>query len=82
MNAQLEFMDFPPEQKRSQYELVERVMRTGYWWSLIGIRAAIHGRASEASISARLREMRQRGWVVERRPSGKRGVYEYKATRP
>lgn len=82
MNAQLEFMDFPPEHKRTQYEMVERVMRTGMPWTLVGIRAAIHGRASEASISARLRGIRKKGWVITRRAGRSRGMFEYMATRP
>jgi hypothetical protein len=72
----------PPEVKLTQYQMVERVMRTGFWWSLPGIRAALHGRAMEAAISARLREMRAKGWLVERRATAKRGLYEYRCTRP
>ena len=78
----MELSLFPPEHKRTQYEMVERVMRTGMPWTLVGIRAAIHGRASEASISARLREMRKKGWVITRRAGRSRGMFEYIASKP
>ena len=81
MNAEMMLPAMPPETKLRQYDLVERVMRTGMFWTLAGIRAAIHGKASEASISARLRQMRKNGWVIERRKGRSPGMFEYKATR-
>jgi len=66
------------EQVRRQRTLVERVreiMVQGHWWSLGGIVAMLKSRgveASDASVSARLRDLRKPkygGYTVERRKS-------------
>lgn len=54
------------------------------WWTLGEIVAHVGG--SEASVSARLRDLRKKqfgGFIVERRRRGeaKRGLFEYRVTR-
>jgi hypothetical protein len=60
---------------------VERFMGSGRWHTLSEIQTACGG--SEASCSARLRDMRGAGWNVERRARGERarGLFEYRCTR-
>ena len=61
-------------------------VKGGKWWTLSGLREALrHGGvgASEAGISARLRELRAEGLTVERRKvHGARGLWEYRVTQP
>lgn len=63
---------------------VQQLMSDGRWRTLQQIRSAVGG--SEASISARLRDLRKSRWgafVVERRRRGdpKRGIFEYSVRR-
>ncbi len=61
-----------------QQRLVEAFMLRGGWHTLAEIAAAIH--APEASVSARLRTMRQRGFTVYReRITSRGGTYKYRA---
>jgi len=65
---------------RTQYERVEALMADGQWRTLRDITAATG--APEASASARLRDMRRAGWVVEeRRVEGAPGLHIYRAGR-
>lgn len=66
------------------------IMSGGAWMTLAEISAAIDEaylgeiHAPEASVSARLRDMRNKlGWLVHRRRRGdpKRGLWEYRAQR-
>jgi hypothetical protein len=56
-------------------------LRTGCWCTLGELQVRI-GKGSEAGISARLRELRKLGFVVERRRRphvpGERGLFEYR----
>lgn len=71
----------------SQQNQVEALMADGYWWTLANIRAMLRHRHpgtqhGEASISARLRDMRRRGWNVERqRARAGGGLFLYRATK-
>jgi biotin operon repressor len=64
---------------RSQLERVRR-FTTGhadYWYTLAEIAEELN--YPEASISARLRDLRKRGYPVERRRvTGQRGLWEYR----
>lgn len=53
---------------------------TGRWVTLAELSAACNG--AEASVSARLRDLRKRGWEVERRKTDRPGIFEYRAARP
>ena len=71
-----EHKPFSP-QLRAVYDVLQREG----WWTLGDIRAACVARGqgiSEASVSARLRELRGRGYVIDRAPSGRRGIYLYR----
>ncbi len=60
---------------------VWQAMRKGNWWTLAMLAAAVQ--APEASISARLRDLRKPqfgGHVVERRRVADGGLYEYRLT--
>ncbi len=59
----------------SQLDRVEALMADGAWRSLSGIRERCGG--GEASISARLRDLRKLGKTVERRHV-KGGLWEYR----
>lgn len=68
------------ERLGAQYIRVRDIMADGCWRSLGEIRAATD--YPEASISARLRDMRRGGFVVQRRRRlGVGGTYEYRALR-
>jgi hypothetical protein len=75
------------ERLTTQQHQVEAVMADGYWRTLANICAELLRRQpgtkhGEASISARLRDMRRRGWKVERertRPGS--GLYQYRAVK-
>ena len=75
------------ERLTSQQHQVEAVMADGYWRTLANICAELRRRhpgskCGEASISARLRDMRRREWKVERertRPGS--GLYQYRAVK-
>ena len=73
---------FEPEKDgdrlESQYCRVRDLMNDGQWRTLGEIRAATNH--PEASISARLRDMRRGGFKVERRRrDGVGGTFEYQA---
>lgn len=61
-----------------QLEAVRAFMEGRGWQTLAGIREATG--FPEASISARLRELRAEGYVVERRREG-RGLWRYRVSR-
>ncbi len=72
----------PADRKRlaAQYLKVEAVMADSEWWTLSDL--ADYTGHPEASVSARLREMRRKGWTVDRRrhrPGS--GTWEYRAWR-
>lgn len=57
------------------------VMQDGQWRTFRQIQDSLSVHASEASISARLRELRSLGHQIDRRqkPSGPKGLHEYRA---
>jgi hypothetical protein len=75
------------ERLTSQQTQVDAVMADGFWRTLPNICTELRRRHpgskhGEASISARLRDMRRRGWKVERertRPGS--GLYQYRAVK-
>ena len=75
------------ERLTTQQAQVEAVMADGFWRTLPNICTELRRRHpgskhGEASISARLRDMRRRGWKVERertRPGS--GLYQYRAVK-
>lgn len=91
MTEQLSFLTptfdgvtFEPEHDQARLETqlvrVRKFMITGGWRTLREIAKATGG--TEASVSARLRDLRKSkfgAWTVERRPRGerKRGLWEY-----
>ena len=86
-SVQLEFPE-PAKAKRklTQTEMVECVMSDGQWRTFAMIQDALWQRygvfASEAGISARLRDLRKRGYTVDSRPVAKgRKLYEYRVTK-
>lgn len=56
---------------------VADAMGSGDWWSLQSLAHATRG--SEASVSARLRDLRKRGHVIEKRYAH-RGLWLYRMT--
>ena len=56
---------------------VTAAMSDGQWWTLRGL--AAYTRGSEASVSARLRDLRKRGHVIEKRYVH-RGLWLYRMT--
>lgn len=76
----------PRRRKLSQLDAVERLMGDGKWRTFAIIKALLFAceiHSSEAGISARLRDLRnKRGYTVESRPVAKgRKLYEYRVTR-
>ena len=75
------------ERLTTQQHQVEAVMADGYWRTLANICSELRRRNpsnkhGEASISARLRDMRRRGWKVERqrtRPGS--GLFQSRAVK-
>jgi hypothetical protein len=63
----------------AQYLRVRDLMRDGVWRTLEGISAATGD--PQASISARLRDMRRNGFTVERRYIAN-GLWEYRMVKP
>lgn len=59
---------------------VESYMRDGKWATLAEI--SYQCRGAEASVSARLRDLRRKGYVVERERTEQPGVFRYRAVRP
>ena len=83
---QLEFPEPAKRRKLTQTDLVERVMSDGQWRTFGMIQTALWQRyevlASEAGISARLRDLRKRGMTVDVRPvARKRKLFEYRVTK-
>jgi hypothetical protein len=78
----------PPDAQRrpSQSDRVEAIMCEGYWRTLPGLAIELKRRFgqrySETSISARLRELRRKGYQVhcERTVPGS-GLYKYRAVK-
>jgi hypothetical protein len=73
--------DCPPEkldtsQWGSQLKSVYEVTKDGRWRSLAEI--AFHAKAPEASVSARLRDLRRKGLDVQKRKAREGGLYEYR----
>lgn len=67
----------------TQLEAVRDVTHQGSWWTLAELKAEMNIRlgvyASEAGISARLRDLRKMGMIVDRQlVKGHRGLYEYR----
>jgi hypothetical protein len=69
------------ERLSQQYERVVEAVKDGEWWTLAALAKAVG--SPEASVSARLRDMRRDAWIVERRrvPGGN-GLHEYRALSP
>ena len=87
MQMEFEGITFDPklDGKRltSQLECVKALMLTGRWWTLSELVEALPMRASEAGVSARLRDLRKTkfgSYNVERRRRGdpKNGLWEYR----
>jgi hypothetical protein len=64
----------------AQYMRVFELMQDSQWRTLAEIEAITHD--PQASISARLREIRHNSYIVDRRRRGdpKRGLHEYRVT--
>lgn len=68
---------------RTQLQRVVAEMKSGQWTTLAALAHHLRRRHPgthfpEASLSARLRDMRRCGWSVERRPL-RNGLFEYRA---
>ena len=63
---------------RTQYRAVRGLMIDGHWRTLREISDAL--KAPEASVSARLRDLRKNGYDVQRQRRGdpKKGLHEYR----
>lgn len=68
-----------PKREAEQYNLVKKLMQDGQWRTLRGIKKLLP-QYDTPSISARLRDMRKDGFIVDRRKAGP-GLFEYQATR-
>lgn len=66
---------------KGQLERVRALMLDGEWRSLPQIRAALGNRDSEAGLSARLRQLRSCGYLVERRRRTN-ALHEYRVVPP
>ena len=62
----------------NQLAVVERIMADQAWHTLAGVAAIAD--APEASVSARIRDLRRNGYVVDRRKRQGTNQYEYRAT--
>lgn len=74
-------LDF--ERLDTQLAAVFRIMRDGQWRTITEIRFAIQSAASEAGISARLRDLRKPQFgshtvARQRRGDGRTGTFEYR----
>ena len=91
--TQLDLMDDDPRGARkriraamdkvyptSQTEMVGRIMSDGRWWTPRQLRGAVLARYNEDSeaITARIRELRQRGVTVESRKVKGQKCHEYR----
>ena len=65
---------------RSQTEMVGRIMSDGHWWSPRGLRQTLMRRydVDAEAITARIRELRQRGVTVESRKVPGQKCHEYR----
>ena len=72
----------PTAQMAAQLLKVYVVMRQGRWMTLAEI--AYHAKTPEASASARLRDLRKKGFVISKRkaPDGKLYVYQLSGQLP
>jgi hypothetical protein len=75
----------PADRQRLHRQLdeVRHLMADGEWRTLADIEWALAHKHSQASLSARLRDLRKTGWTVDRRrvkPGS--GTFEYRAVRP
>lgn len=59
---------------------VEDVMSTGKWYSNIELADAVDHIIGQDSVTAARRDMRHRGWVIEKRlnPNPQTGKYQYR----
>ena len=75
------------ERLTTQYQRVEAIMSDGYWRTISNIVAELGKRFpgthyAQTGISARLRDMRRRGWKVEHeRIRANSGLYQYRAVK-
>lgn len=75
------------EHLTTQYQRVETIMADGYWRTIPNIGTELRKRFpgshyAETAISARLRDMRRRGWKVEHdRIRANSGLYQYRAVK-
>jgi hypothetical protein len=74
------------ERLKSQQRRVEELMQDGEWRTLheiaVALRKQFGGHFPEASISARLRDMRRAGYTVERERKGPNaGLWKYRAVK-
>ena len=65
----------------SQFRRVLALMEDGKWRSLTEIRAALGDKDSEAAISARLRDFRNKHRMTVERHRRTPGLFEYKVTK-
>jgi hypothetical protein len=67
-----------------QLESVRTYMLFIGWQTLGELEAAFQGKYPQASLSARLRDLRRMGYTVERRhrKGGGRGLFEYRVLKP
>lgn len=75
----------PADRQRLHRQLDEvmHLMADAEWRTLADIEWALSHKHSQASLSARLRDLRKTGWRVDRRRKQPlRGVFEYRAVRP
>lgn len=74
--------DLDAARLRTQLGRVITYMAFGHWRTLHEIAIAV-APATEPSVSARLRDMRKLGWIVDRRRRGdpKKGLHEYRCER-
>jgi hypothetical protein len=88
MNAQLDIFGSQPQFKgesfdarrdgqrlSNQLDKVRHWMKGGSWWTLEGLHVATG--APQASVSARIRDLRREGLTIERRYV-ERGLWEYR----
>lgn len=72
------------ERLTTQQQRVEAIMADGFWRTLPSLSAELRrrfaGKYGEASISARIRDMRRHGWRVDReRLHSNSGLFQYRA---
>lgn len=67
-----------------QLEAVRTYMLFIGWQTLGELESALQGKYPQASLSARLRDLRRMGYVVDRRhrKNASRGLFEYRVSKP